>query len=76
MILPCGEGNIVILPCGTIRGLWDTNQLTHPKQGSLEYNALVRYIATPCCPAWGVLNVTKCILFSWPQHSLLGAFRV
>ena len=54
MILPCGEGNIVILPCGTIRGLWDTNQLTHPKQGSLEYNALVRYIATPCCPRLGV----------------------
>ena len=22
MILPCGEGNIMILPCGTIRGLY------------------------------------------------------
>ena len=55
MIFPCGEGNIMILPCGQsavqtkrgqtalIRSHRATNQLTHPYHGCMEYNALVHY---------------------------------
>ena len=63
MILPCGEGNIMILSCGTIRGLQDTNQLKHPKQGSLEYNELVLYVATA---------LVHCILHT----ALLGVYQL
>ena len=53
MIFPCGEGNIMMLPCGQsavqtkhgktalIRSHRATNQLTHPYHNCMD-NALVR----------------------------------
>ena len=67
MIFPCGEGNIMILPCGQsavqtkrgqtalIRSHWATNHLTHPYHGCMD-NALVHY--TPNSPGRGGLTIT------------------